>query len=73
MIEFRELRSGQDMAYFMRMVVSFKEYGGQDSSHLSNRSVIDNSFVTVYDYDLKACAAGLVGLLVLMVCNLWKR
>lgn len=35
MIEFRELRSGKDMAYFMRRTIKFHEWsGGKSSSHL---------------------------------------
>lgn len=73
MVEFRELRSGQDMAYYLRMVVRFREYGGKDSEHLQNRSVIENSFVGVYDYDLKAFYLCLGGLSLLWLVNWFKK
>lgn len=54
MMEFRELRSGKDMAYQMRQAIKFNEWsGGNSSSHLVNRAVVDNSFLTTYDYDIK--------------------
>ena len=53
MIEFKELRSGKDMSYYLRRAINYGQWGGFSGRHLYNRSVIDNSMVTVYDYDLK--------------------
>jgi len=61
MIEFKELRSGKDMAYFVRRAIKFGEWGGFSSSHLINQSTIKNSFVTVYDYDIKVVALLVLG------------
>ena len=54
MVYFKELRSGKDLPYLIDRTIKFNEWsGGQRSSHLFNKSVMKNSFFTVYDYDLK--------------------
>ena len=53
MIEFKELRSGKDMAYFFRRSTLFTEWGGFSTKHLYNKVVLQNSFIAVYDYDIK--------------------
>lgn len=71
MIHFKELRQGKDLAYLLRKAIKFGEYSGQknhSAKHLMQRSSIDNSFITVYDYDLKVQV-----LLVLIVCLLLVR
>lgn len=54
MMHFRELRSGVDMAYAMRRAIKIDKLSkGKSAAHLTNDQVFKNSFVTVYDYDLK--------------------
>jgi hypothetical protein len=70
MIEFRELRSGKDMAYFLRRAVKFHQWsGGHSSSHLINTTVRDNSFLTVYDYDIKFEN---IALIICILVFLWR-
>jgi len=72
MIEFKELRSGKDMAYFIRRAVKFGEWGGFSSIHLINNSVRNNWFVTVYDYDIKLGML-LVWILIVMCLKQWMQ
>lgn len=54
MIHFKELRSGKDMAYLMRRSIKFDRWSkGKSARHLVSREVFDNSYFTVYDYDLR--------------------
>ena len=78
MIEFKELRSGKDLAYFMRRQVKFSEWGGehsihQSSRHLFERNIVDNTFATVYDYDIKICACLWIALLLTFLKNVSSR
>ena len=54
MIEFKELRGTKDLAYHVRRAASVETWGGKSLKHLVNRSIMDNNFVTSYDYDIKA-------------------
>lgn len=57
MIEFKELRSGKDMAYFMQRQALYHQWSGKkSSSHLFNGSVNNNNFITSQDYDIKLFA-----------------
>ena len=47
MIEFEELRSGKSLAYYMYKTLK------NGSKHTVNKNLIENTFFTVYDYDLK--------------------
>lgn len=53
MVEFKELRSGKDLAYYIRRTIKFREFGGKSAEHSVNNSVYNNSQITVYDYDIK--------------------
>ena len=54
LVHFKELRSGKDMAYFMRRTIKMHSWSkGHSSVHLFDDAVASgNSFIT-YDYDLK--------------------
>ena len=53
-IHFKELRSGQDLVFHLHRAIKYDEWsGGQSAKHLFQASVRDNSFFTVYDYDIK--------------------
>jgi hypothetical protein len=68
-IFFIELRSGKDMAQTLRRVMKRREWKGprQASAHLSMHQVRTNSFVTVYDYDIKLFMLSILGLGCLLV------
>ena len=74
MIEFKELRSGKDLAYFMRRAVKFHEWsGGHSAQHLINTEVRDRSFFTVYDYDIKLEFVMLITCIIFFIYRLIKR
>ena len=53
MIHFKELRSGKDLAYYMRRTIKYNVLsGGKSASHLVDRNTFDHYAVTLYDYDL---------------------
>ena len=50
----------------MNRAIKFNEWsGGKRSEHLVNKSVMKNSFFTVYDYDLKLEMMAILMLVVL--------
>jgi len=68
MVHFKELRSGVDLAYLMDRTIKFNKWsGGEQSSHLVNKSVLKNSFLSVYDYDLKLEIMGYLIVLFLLI------
>ena len=73
MIEFKELRGGKDMAYYLRRSVKFGEWGGFSSKHLYNRNVIDNSFITTYDYDIKICFISILFIVIVFLKNILRK
>lgn len=76
MIHFRELRHGKDLSYLFRRAIKFGEFSGNkahSSRHLLNMSVATNSFITVYDYDLKAFSIALILLIILFVKRIFSK
>ena len=77
-IEFKELRGGKDLAYFLRRAVKFGEFGGDHPAHVSShhlyeRSIIENSFVTVYDYDFKLMMVCYITAFAVLLYKLLKK
>ena len=68
-LEFKELRSGKDQAYLLWRTIKFREWGQRSAEHLINTSVDDNSFVTAYDYDIKALFVLSIGCVLLTLKN----
>jgi len=48
----------------MYQIIKFEEFGGRSASHQIHKSVGQNSFVTVYDYDIKILALFIILLIV---------
>ena len=54
MIHFRELRSGLNMPEVFRKAIKYNEWsGGKNAEHLGDFHVKNNSYWTVYDFDIK--------------------
>ena len=68
MAHFKELRSGKDLKNYLIRTIRFGEFAQSkthSAKHMMQVSVMKNSFITVYDYDLKIEAIAVV-LLVLV-------
>jgi len=53
-IEFEENRSGQSLVSIVMKSINYNEWShGNTSNHLINQSYYSNSFISVYDYDIK--------------------
>ena len=60
MIQFRELKSGKDLAYLMHRQIKFGEWAGDplhSSKHMVNHNVLNMSYWTLYDLDIKIALA----------------
>ena len=73
MIEFKELRSGKDMAYLLRRQVKMNEWGGTSTKHLYNFFFVDNVFIVSYDYDIKLMLVSTLGLSLLFMKRLVSK
>ena len=54
MIQFKELRSGNNLASVVLKSVKYDQWsGGKTAEFLNEYHVRDNSYFTVYDFDIK--------------------
>mmetsp|Transcript_17348 Transcript_17348/g.29166 ORF Transcript_17348/g.29166 Transcript_17348/m.29166 type:complete len:83 (+) Transcript_17348:207-455(+) len=74
LVHFKELRSGRDMAQVMQRAIRFHDWSGGDrAKHLFQGSVRDNSYFTVYDFDIKLEMLSLLLITVLAISSGLKK
>ena len=78
MIEFKELRSGQDMAYHFRRLAKMNQWSKEQGSmkvprHLVNQSIRNMSYVQAYDMDIKVTLVAFFGLIALFTKGTFSK
>ena len=72
MLEFKELRSGKDFAYFMQRAIKLKEWERNSHVHLVNKSN-HRCFMSVYDYDIKITLVTIILCVIGFVRNVFRK